>query len=409
MLDTHMTGMLRDDTLDSLEGMPMNLDINNQEDEARNKYVARKNSSVSKIKNIPMQENLNTNIAGPSNLLNAGGPGPFSGGFSSQPALVDGNVLPDFAKGKNWSQWIVEQLRDLLHILTSDGRILYVSPSSQHLIGYLQTELVGKFIVDFIHPDDSAVFVQEFNESIVTGIPLHFFYRFRKKDGAYKIFESNGHPHPASEGATLGTSNAPGICQGFFMTARPYPTKNASLLDSFLEHKIEHERLTKRINVLKKEEEEDAEDMQRFLQEKTEHSTVAKSEDDLAASALSSKLNPNVLAMPPPAKPTTVSSSSARPNAEVTNPGSISDIKKDRLGRYDGVGHTDVIEMFTGLRYQEGERSIRISTGDANPIVVKRDTGNTASVDRDARPNEKKKKIKIPDEYVCTDCGKFVP
>lgn len=39
--------------------------------------------------------------------------------------------------------------------------------------------------------------------------------------------------------------------------ARPYPTRNAALLDSFLEHKIENERLMRKIAELRQEENED--------------------------------------------------------------------------------------------------------------------------------------------------------
>jgi hypothetical protein len=39
----------------------------------------------------------------------------------------------------------------------------------KYLTGYEPEELVNKFIVDFIHPDDSGIFVQEFNESIASG------------------------------------------------------------------------------------------------------------------------------------------------------------------------------------------------------------------------------------------------
>ena len=105
------------------------------------------------------------------------------------------------------------------------------------------------------------MFTREFNESIASGNQLRFFYRFRKEDGAYIIFEAFGHPHFSLE--VVNTFNAPPRnCRGFFMISRPYPTKNAALLDSFLEHKIENERLTRKIEDLKREEqaEQDAHD-----------------------------------------------------------------------------------------------------------------------------------------------------
>ncbi|KAK7178001.1 Cutinase gene palindrome-binding protein [Paraphaeosphaeria sporulosa] len=57
---------------------------------------------------------------------------------------------------------------------------------------------------------------------------------------------------------------------GHLEMARPYPTKNAALLDSFLEHKIENERLMKRIAELKREEQEEVEAQDRPWQKKTD-------------------------------------------------------------------------------------------------------------------------------------------
>ncbi|KAL3418452.1 Cutinase gene palindrome-binding protein [Phlyctema vagabunda] len=181
-------------------------------------------------------------------------------GIGGQSTIGGGSTLAEFTKTRNWPQCIMEELKDFLCILTTDGQILYLSPCSNVLTGYSQDELVGEFIVDFIHPDDSGIFVGEFNESIATGNPLRLFYRFRKKDDDYTIFECHGHPHLTSEASAFGPNNAAGFCGGFFMIARPYPTKSAVLLDSFLEHKIENERLTKRINDLKREEAEEARD-----------------------------------------------------------------------------------------------------------------------------------------------------
>jgi len=180
------------------------------------------------------------------NDINRPGAGPLLEGFSAQ-------TPTEATKWRNWSQWVVEKLNDLLHVLTSEGRIIYVSPSWKQLTGYPQEELVGKFIVDFIHPDDSRIFVREFNQSISSGHPLQCFYRFKKQNGEYMIFESHGHPHLASEAAQYDRNGSALFCRGFFMMSRPYPTKNGALLDSFLEHKIENERLVARIADLKRE------------------------------------------------------------------------------------------------------------------------------------------------------------
>lgn len=348
-------------------------------------------------------------------VMRGAGAGPLPTGFGVHSNLPGGSTLTEFTKRRNWSQRVVEELKDFLHILTPDGRIIYLSPSGQGLTGYPAEELVGKFIIDFIHPDDSGIFMREFNESIASGNPLRFFYRFRKKDGTYTIFESHGHPHLTSEAATYGPNNAAGFCRGFFMMARPYPTKNAGLLNSFLEHKIENERLTKRINDLKREEAEEAEDTQRHWQKNKDglSDLVSEDTDTMGGTSVTTSTTilgktPDVLAMPPPAKPSPMNSALTRQNLEDANASSIPDSMNDKMARYEGATHIETIEMLTGLRYQDGERSQGISTGDQSPALIRGDAGIAIPVDKEARGGDKKKKIKLPDEYVCTDCGKYL-
>ena len=41
-----------------------------------------------------------------------------------------------------------------------------------------------------------------------------------------------------------------------------------------------------------------------------------------------------------------------------------------------------------------------------SPVLIRGDAGIAISVDKDSRNREdKKKKLKVADEYVCTDCG----
>ena len=78
---------------------------------------------------------------------------------------------------------------------------------------------------------------------------------------------------------------------------------------------------------------------------------------------------------------------------------------KDKMARYEGATHIETIEMLTGLRYQDGERSQGISTGDKNPALMRGDVGIAIPLDKDRGAGDKKKNKKKEEEYVCTDCG----
>ncbi|KZF24317.1 hypothetical protein L228DRAFT_94271 [Xylona heveae TC161] len=338
------------------------------------------------------------------------GAGPLPTGFGMQGNSANNSTLTEFTKRRNWPQRLLEEIKDLLHVLTPDGRLQYVSTSSKALTGYDRNELVGKFIFEFIHPDDSGIFVREFNESIASGNALRFFYRFRRKDQSYTIFESHGHPHFTSEAAAFGPGNAAGFCRGFFMMARPYPTKNAALLDSFLEHKIENERLARRVAELRKEEAAEELEAQQLSQQggRAPSGSVTPSEtqrtESEATGSMMSIPSSSYGGMPPPARPAS-NNALTRQNLDEANATSRPDSINDKMARYEGATHIETIEMLTGLRYRDGERSQGISTGDASPALIKGDVGIAIPVEKESRGSDKKKKLKLADEYVCTDCG----
>ncbi len=420
----HVTTMaelvnLNGDGLDAMEmdGMPINLDMNVcvAGDAVLDPVEMNSNSPPEN-----QQQNIdNDPSAGP---VTVPGAGPLPTGYGAPSTNINGgSTLTEFTKRRNWSQRVLEELKDFLYILTPDQRLLYVSSSGKALTGYEPTELVGKFIGDFIHPDDTSMFLREFNESIATGNALRFFHRFRKADGAYTIFESHGHPHFAAEAASYPSNNASNFCRGFFMMARPYPTKNADLLDSFLEHKIENERLSRRIADLKREEAEELEAQHRHMYRKQNgHENITPSESRESETPGSASYSGGHLSegpyggMPPPAKPGASNTALTQKNLDEANASSRPDSITDKMARYEGATHIEGIEMLTGLRYGDGERSQGISTGDTSAALIRGDAGIAIAVDKDglraggaagSSGGDKKKKLKMADEYVCTDCG----
>ena len=346
---------------------------------------------------------------------NGVGAGPLPTDFAAQNNQhPSSSTLTEFTKRRNWSQRVLEELKDLMYILTPDGRILYVSPSAKHLTGYTPQELIGKSVSEFVHPDDSALYIREFNESIATGNALRFFHRFRTAEDKYRIFECHGHPHLTHEATLIEQTGPPvgraGYCRGFFMMARPYPTRNSELLDSFLEHKIENVRLQARIAALKREEAEDADGLQEHYHKSSGVlSRTSSTSADLPTQSPSTPAYPDYGNMPPPAKPTVSNIALTREALDEANASARPDSIRDKMARYEGSSHVDSIEMLTGLRYREGERSHGISTGGTSPALIRGDAGIHIPIDK-ADPrysyiDKKHKKVKSADEYVCTDCG----
>jgi PAS domain S-box-containing protein len=392
-----MQGLLDSTMMAAFGDIPMSLDANDD--------------SMQSLGYSTNDGHLDDSVARSENQFNTAannipGAGPTPPGAFGQAILGGpGNTLTEFTKRRNWPAKVVEELKDFLQILDANGRIKYASPSILAVTGFSQQEIQDVFLKELIHPDDQGVFVSELNESIASGNPLRMFYRFKKKEGEYAIFETIGHAHIAASKFAPNPNNQSPFCQAVFMMARPYPTKNASLLDSFLEHKIENERLKRRIAELRREEEAEANEAQKqWLHSQDGHNTntarSTKSDDTRATSTPMAT---------PMSERTALNVALTRENLEGVVAGNRPDSLRDKMARYEGATHADTIEMLTGLRYIEGERSRGITTGNASPTLIKGDAGISIPVDRDPRTGEKKKKLKTSEEYVCTDCGNTMP
>jgi PAS domain S-box-containing protein len=88
---------------------------------------------------------------------------------------------------------LAENGSDILAHSGLDGRIRYVSPSVEYRLGYTPEEVIGRFFLDFVHPDDQAAV-----QAVVKGqfqarekaLPIRVEYRSRHKDGRELWFEA---------------------------------------------------------------------------------------------------------------------------------------------------------------------------------------------------------------------------
>ena len=132
-----------------------------------------------------------------------------------------------------------------MHVLAPDGTVMFAAPSIQDLTGWSPDEVTGHPVSDFIHADDVESFLRDFDASLREGSELNVYYRFRMKDDRYTIFEIAGHAYYAVDDVTGERK-----CKCFFGMGRPYPSKNTAMLDSFLELKMENERLRQELQVM---------------------------------------------------------------------------------------------------------------------------------------------------------------
>lgn len=347
----------------------------------------------------------------------------FSGAEMGSLAIPDGeqqayqSEVDDFTKEQGWSQSVLEELRDFLHIITPDGRILYVSPSCRSITGYEPQSLLGELIGKYVHPDDNDTFTRELQESLASGNPLRFFYRFIREDGTCVIFECNGHPHISF---TAGASTQPceaeppvplfkqaatGVCLGFFITARPYRNKVNALLDSALGLKMEHERLMHRVKKLRREKARETAEQYRLRRDQFSSRVGGRTSGSQSNGSRGSSSRGdapyNRAARLQLRKSTMQARKPALSSNSVLSARGQETIASE-IPRCDHSStHLEMVELLTGLQYPDGERSHGISTSDVSPALL---FGVDVSVAIPTERSAKENRSGVANVYTCAEC-----
>lgn len=77
----------------------------------------------------------------------------------------------------------IDLLLDAICVVDKEGRYIYVSASFETIFGYTSDEVLGRRMIELVHPDDRERTLQTASR-IMTGIPqFHFENRYLRKDG----------------------------------------------------------------------------------------------------------------------------------------------------------------------------------------------------------------------------------
>ena len=78
---------------------------------------------------------------------------------------------------------VVDLLLDAVCIVKADSSIVYVSPAFERIFGYAPEEVIGRRMLDMVHPEDRPA-TQSQAERVTEGqLQLHFENRYVRKDG----------------------------------------------------------------------------------------------------------------------------------------------------------------------------------------------------------------------------------
>ncbi|HSU15079.1 putative bifunctional diguanylate cyclase/phosphodiesterase [Longimicrobium sp.] len=115
-------------------------------------------------------------------------------GLLSIPGGIDGETAVQALRhSEAYFRALVENARDVIHVINEDRTTRYITPSVRHLLGWEPAELVGRSVLDIIHPDDAEAALEQIRQArIVPGSSRPLTLRARHRDGSWRVFEAIG-------------------------------------------------------------------------------------------------------------------------------------------------------------------------------------------------------------------------
>ncbi len=86
---------------------------------------------------------------------------------------------------------VTENMLDMVALTDMEGNFIFAGKSHE-ILGYEPGFLIGKNVMDFVHPEDLPRIKEEFGESLASGHSRRAEYRYRCKDGSYLWLETIG-------------------------------------------------------------------------------------------------------------------------------------------------------------------------------------------------------------------------
>jgi diguanylate cyclase (GGDEF)-like protein/PAS domain S-box-containing protein len=131
--------------------------------------------------------------------------------------LVDNQLLnrrleanaTNLAKREEHFHALVQNSSDVITLIGRDGTIRYQSASVERILGYKESELIGKAFADLVHPEDRTQMLRKIDEAInIVGPPIAAECRLQRADDSYcpaEVTITNLLELPAVHGLVLNT------------------------------------------------------------------------------------------------------------------------------------------------------------------------------------------------------------
>src|SRR5947207_5178782 len=112
---------------------------------------------------------------------------------TSKNSQMNSHTVNALKRNEQYSHSLIKNGSDIIILVNEESFVTFVSPSITPILGYTPEEIVGRQVLDLVHPDDLDTvqwMLGEIGQS--TGKSLSAEYRLCCKDGSWRWFEGSG-------------------------------------------------------------------------------------------------------------------------------------------------------------------------------------------------------------------------
>jgi len=109
--------------------------------------------------------------------------GSFLGGTGTLVDITERKIMEEkLRKSEETFRNLVERITDVIYEISMDGKIIYISPIIEKLVGFTPEELIGKNFLDFVYEPDKKILIERLLLEDQVDHPL-VEYRYLNKNG----------------------------------------------------------------------------------------------------------------------------------------------------------------------------------------------------------------------------------
>ena len=124
-------------------------------------------------------------------------------------------------RNEDYFRLLIQNASDIITVIGSDGSLRYASPAVERLLGWRPDELEGRPALDMVHPDDEAHVRHQVARAVASRDEIVMGkFRFRHRDGAWRMLEGTGRIERDWEGFEIAVVNSRDVTERDELQAR---------------------------------------------------------------------------------------------------------------------------------------------------------------------------------------------